>query len=121
QTWEKSQGKFLDAVRHEVVLTTGLFGFMSIVAVLLVLCIFYMIVVEKTKDIGIIKSVGATGWGVAVIFLGYGFVIGLVGALLGLFTAYGFVHNINEIHAWLTRVMHVVIWDPETYQFDTIP
>ena len=56
----------------------------SIVAVFLMFCIFYMIVVEKTRDIGIIKSVGATNSGVAGIFLGYGFAIGIVGSGIGL-------------------------------------
>jgi len=120
-TWEQIQSKFIDAVEHEVVLTTALFGVISMVAVLLIFCIFYMIVLEKTKDIGVIKSVGATAGGILQLFLGYGLAIGVVGSGLGLTAAYLVVHNINELHAWLGREMGVVIWDPETYQFDTIP
>jgi lipoprotein-releasing system permease protein len=120
-TWQQVQGKFIDAVEHEVVLTTFLFGLISVVAVFLIFCIFYMIVVEKTKDIGIIKSVGATGWGVAQIFLGYGLAIGLIGAGSGLLAAYLVVRYINELHAWLSRAMGITIWDPETYQFQKIP
>jgi lipoprotein-releasing system permease protein len=100
---------------------TFLFGIISIVAVFLVFCIFYMIVAEKTRDIGIIKSVGATNLGVAQIFLGYGLAIGLLGAGFGLLIAYLIVHNINQLHAWLTRLMGVPIWDPRTYIFNTIP
>jgi lipoprotein-releasing system permease protein len=121
KTWQQMQGKFIDAVEHEVVLTTFLFGLISVVAVFLIFCIFYMIVVEKTKDIGIIKSVGATGWGVAQIFLGYGLAIGVIGAGSGLLVAYLVVRYINELHGWLTRAMGVTIWDPETYQFQKIP
>jgi lipoprotein-releasing system permease protein len=121
KTWQQVQGKFIDAVEHEVVLTTFLFGLISVVAVFLIFCIFYMIVVEKTKDIGIIKSVGATGWGVAQIFLGYGLAIGVIGAGSGLLVAYLVVRYINELHGWLTRAMGVTIWDPETYQFQKIP
>jgi lipoprotein-releasing system permease protein len=91
------------------------------VAVLLIFCIFYMIVVEKTKDIGIIKSVGATGTGILSLFLGYGFAIGVIGASLGFTVAFFLVKYINEIHAWLGRRMGIVIWSPETYQFDKIP
>ncbi len=120
-TWEEQQGTFIKAVQHEVVLTTALFGVISSVAVLLILCIFYMIVVEKTKDIGIIKSVGATGGGILSMFLGYGLVIGVVGASLGFAAAYFIVHNINEIHAWLGRRMGIVIWSADTYQFEKIP
>jgi lipoprotein-releasing system permease protein len=80
-----------------------------------------MIVVEKTRDIGIIKSVGATSGGVAGIFLGYGMVIGVLGGGLGLLLAWLIVHNINELHAWLGRAFGVVIWDPQVYAFDMIP
>lgn len=121
RTWEESQAKWLGAIEKEMVLVTGLFGIISVVAVFLIFCIFYMIVVEKTRDIGIIKSVGATSSGVAGIFLGYGAAIGIVGAGLGLLLGYLIVHNINELHGWLGKAMGVQIWDPEVYAFDTIP
>jgi lipoprotein-releasing system permease protein len=91
------------------------------VAVFLIFCILYMIVIEKTRDIGIIKSVGATSQGVAAIFLGYGLAIGLVGATLGFALAWLIVRYINEIHTWLGQSMGVVIWKPEVYAFDRIP
>lgn len=112
---------FLDAVQKEVVLVTFLFGLISIVAIFLIFCIFFMIVVEKTKDIGIVKSVGATSWGVAQIFLGYGLAIGIVGGLLGLLAAWGVVANINWIHHKLGEWMGITMWDAKTYAFDTIP
>jgi lipoprotein-releasing system permease protein len=121
QTWEESNRVWLHAIENEKVLVMFLFGLISIVAVFLIFCIFYMIVVEKTRDIGIIKSVGATGGGVAGIFLGYGLAIGIVGAGTGLLLAYLIVHNINEIHSWLGHRLNIVIWDPQVYAFDSIP
>jgi lipoprotein-releasing system permease protein len=121
QTWEESQHVWLHAIENEKVLVMFLFGLISIVAVFLIFCIFYMIVVEKTRDIGIIKSVGATSTGVAGIFLGYGLAIGLVGGGMGLLLAWLIVHNINELHAWLGKALGIVIWDPQVYAFDTIP
>ncbi|HYE19108.1 MAG TPA: FtsX-like permease family protein [Tepidisphaeraceae bacterium] len=121
KTWEQSQAVWLSAIEKELVLVTGLFSVISVVAVFLIFCIFYMIVVEKTRDIGIIKSVGATSTGVAGIFLGYGAAIGVVGAGLGLGLAYVIVTNINELHGWLGTAMGVQIWDPQVYAFETIP
>jgi lipoprotein-releasing system permease protein len=121
ETWEEDKAKFISAIENETVLVTGLFGIISIVAVFLIFCIFYMIVVEKTKDIGIIKSVGATAGGVAGIFLGYGLAIGLVGAALGLLLSYLIVTNINYLHSKLAEVMGRQIWNPEVYLFDKIP
>ena len=112
---------FLAAVEKEIVLVTFLFGMVSVVAIFLIFCIFYMIVVEKTKDIGIIKSCGATSFGVAQIFLGYGLAIGIVGGLMGLGVGFLIVHNINELHTWMGKVLGIVIWKPEVYAFDKIP
>ena len=121
ETWREKQHVWIDAITHEKLLTVMLFGIISIVAVFLVFCIFYMIVMEKTKDIGIIKSVGATSRAVAGIFLGYGLVIGLVGSLMGLLTSFLIVRYINEMHEWLGRALGVQIWDPQVYLFDKIP
>ena len=121
RTWEESQAKYIGAIEKEKLLVTFLFGMISIVAIFLIFCIFYMIVVEKTRDIGIIKSVGATSSGVAGIFLGYGATIGILGAALGFGIGFVIVHNINTIHTWLGKALGVVVWDPEVYAFDTIP
>lgn len=121
ETWRQASRTYLDAIEKEKVLVVLLFGIISLVAVFLIFCIFYMIVAEKTKDIGIIKSVGATNGGVAGIFLGYGLAIGLVGAGLGLLISYLIVHNINEIHDWMGQHLGLVVWNPEVYAFDSIP
>jgi lipoprotein-releasing system permease protein len=121
ETWAENQRLWINAIEKEVVLVTFLFGVISVVAVFLIFCIFYMIVVEKTKDIGIIKSVGATSQGVAGIFLGYGLAIGIVGSLLGLLAAWLIVHNINWLHEQLARQLGFHMWDPQVYAFDTIP
>ena len=121
ETWEEDKATFINAIENETVLVTFLFGIISIVAIFLIFCIFYMIVVEKTKDIGIIKSVGATAGGVAGIFLGYGLAIGLVGGALGLLLSYLIVSNINLLHQKLGDLMGIQIWNPEVYLFDSIP
>jgi lipoprotein-releasing system permease protein len=121
QTWDEHQQEFLNAVEHEESLLVILFAIISVVAIFLVFCIFFMIVMEKTKDIGIVKSVGATSGSVAAIFLGYGLSIGIIGGGLGLLLAYLVVHNINELHAWLAAKTGYEIWSAKTYIFDTIP
>ena len=66
-----------------------------------ILAIFYMIVVEKTRDIGILKSLGASGRGVMGIFLAYGLSLGMVGSGVGMVAGLLFVRYINEIAAGL--------------------
>ncbi|MBK8266988.1 MAG: FtsX-like permease family protein [Planctomycetes bacterium] len=122
ETWEDMQASFIAAIEKEKFLVLIMFGVISIVAVLLILCIFYMIVQEKTRDIGIIKSVGASTEGVIAVFLVYGAAIGLVGAIIGSLLGTTFVEHINEIQDWLARINPAWrVWSPETYSFDKIP
>ncbi len=122
KTWKEKQARFTDAVEKEKYLVTILFGIISVVAVFLVGCIFYMIVQEKTRDIGIVKSVGATSVGVANIFVAYGAAVGVVGGALGTGIGTLFVRYINELQGLLVRIHpSALIWNPEVYTFDRIP
>jgi lipoprotein-releasing system permease protein len=121
ETWDEKQADFLSAVEHEKSLLVILFAIISIVAIFLVFCIFFMIVMEKTRDIGIVKSVGATSSSIAGIFLGYGLTIGIFGGSMGLLMAYLVVHNTNQLHAWMGEHFGIQIWNAKTYLFDTIP
>lgn len=122
QTWEEMQASYISAIEKEKFLVLIMFGVISIVAVFLILCIFYMIVQEKIRDIGIIKSVGGSAEGVAAVFLAYGGAIGLVGCVLGSLLGITFVEHINDIQDWLARLNpDWRVWSPETYSFDKIP
>ncbi|UCG33075.1 MAG: FtsX-like permease family protein [Phycisphaerales bacterium] len=122
ETWQDRQRQYIAAVEKEKVLVTILFAIISVVAVFLVGCTFYMIVQQKTRDIGIIKSMGATSAGVASIFISYGLLVGVVGSLVGLLFGAVFVHYINEIQDALAALNpNLRVWSRETYSFDYIP
>jgi lipoprotein-releasing system permease protein len=120
-TWQDLLGDLLNTVKNEKNLMAFLFGIISFVTVLLVLVIFYMIVLEKTRDIGILRALGASRLGVASIFLQYAAVIGALGSAMGTLLGYLIVTNINEIHAWLGDWFGIVIWDRKVYFFEYIP
>jgi lipoprotein-releasing system permease protein len=121
--WTRMPNSYISAVQTEITLMTVLFGVISSVAVLLIFCIFYMIVLEKTKDIGILKSVGASSVGILSLFLGYGLAIGLVGAGLGSTLAFFVCKYINQINTAVGRMTKngKAPFNAETYQFDTLP
>ncbi len=120
-TWEQSQAHIIGPVEKERQLVTTLFGIISLVAIALVLCILYMIVVQKTRDIGIIKSIGGSSGGVALIFVLYGMAVGMVGAVLGAILGSLFVRNLNQIQDFLVWLFGWRMWDPAVYAFDRIP
>ena len=70
------QGPLLAAVQMETTLLNILLFLIIAVAGFGILATFFMIVVEKTKDIGILKALGASTSGVRSIFLTYGFSLG---------------------------------------------
>lgn len=121
-TWEDLQRQFISAVEKEKILVTFLFGLISMVAIVLIGCIFYMIVEKKTRDIGILKSIGASGGSVAGLFICYAAAVGLVGSLLGTLLGSTIVWYINDIQDFLASLHpQLRVWSPEVYSFDKIP
>ena len=121
-TWEDLQRAFINAVEKEKVLVTFLFGLISSVAIVLVGCIFYMIVEKKTRDIGILKSIGASGIGVGGLFIIYAATVGLMGAVLGTSLGTAVVWYINDIQDFLASIHpQLRVWSPDIYSFDKIP
>jgi lipoprotein-releasing system permease protein len=86
-----------------------------------ILAIFSMIVVEKTRDIGIMKSLGASNRGIMSIFLGYGLLLGTIGSLGGTILGVLITRNINAIEHWLSRLTRQEIFPRSVYYFDEIP
>ena len=121
ETWRQRQIKLVNQIESQRTLMVIILSVISFVAVLLIFVIFYVIVVQKTRDIGVLKAVGASGQGVAAIFLAYGAAIGLVGSLLGVIGACEFVWNINPIHDWVARTFGFEVWSRETFMFEKIP
>ena len=121
-TWEQLQAPFIQAVEKEKILITILFSMMSLVSTLLIGLVFYMIVEKKTRDIGVLKSLGASPAGIAGIFIVYAGAVGVVGALLGTLLGGVFVAHINEIQDFLASIHpELKVWSPEVYSFDRIP
>ncbi len=120
-TWEQKQGPLLAAVAVEQSILNILLFFIIAVAGFGILAIFAMIVVEKTRDIGVLKALGASTAGVRGIFLGYGLSLGLVGSGVGLGAGLLFVHYINEIETLLSILTGRKVFDDTIYYFDKIP
>ncbi len=121
RTWRAENSVFIGAVEKETQLVMFIFGIISLTSVFLVLAIFWAMVSEKTRDIGVLRAVGAGKTGVASIWLTYGLLIGVVGSSLGMGLAYLIVTNINPIHEWMGRAIGLQIWDPKIYYFIKIP
>ena len=121
ETWEQKQGALLGAVAIEQSILNILLFFIIAVAGFGILAIFSMIVVEKTRDIGVLKALGASSSGIRQIFLAYGLSLGIVGSGVGMVGGLLFVWKINEIERWLSKVTGRKVFDDTIYYFDKIP
>jgi len=91
-----------------------------LVAAFNILATLIMIVIEKTREIGIMKAMGATNGAVVRIFVLKGFIIGTVGTALGLVAGLGLCHILKksqfvqlpaEVYALRTLPVVVQPWD----------
>ena len=121
QTWRDLQGPLLAAVKLETTILNILLFLIIAVAGFGILATFFMIVVEKTRDIGTLKALGASGGGVMSIFLSYGLLLGAVGSGAGVVGGLIFVRYINDIAGVIERITGQEVFDPTVYYFTTIP
>ncbi|MGI9014531.1 MAG: FtsX-like permease family protein [Phycisphaerales bacterium] len=110
KTWEEQNAQIIGPVEKERNLMRILFSIIYFVCAGLVLVIFWAIVYEKTRDIGILRAVGASRAGILYIFVRYGLIVGIIGSVGGLGLAYVVVRNINTIHNILGEPFPLWAW-----------
>ena len=120
-TWQDTQRPLLSAVSMELTILNILLFLIIAVAGFGILATFFMIVVEKTRDIGILKALGAPSRGVMSIFLAYGVSLGAVGTGAGIVLGLIFIRYINNIADLVAYVTGQEVFDPTIYYFSEIP
>jgi lipoprotein-releasing system permease protein len=120
-TWQDKQGPLLAAVQMESAVLNILLFMIIAVAGFGILATFFMIVIEKTRDIGILKSLGASARGIMGIFLAYGLSLGAVGSGVGCVIGLLFVRYINGIRSIVETLTGQKVFDPSIYYFYKIP
>jgi lipoprotein-releasing system permease protein len=80
-----------------------------------------MVVMEKTKEIAVLKSMGATAAGIMKIFMIEGIVIGAVGTFLGLLGGLVVTANLDGIVRFVERVFGITAFPRDVYFLDKLP
>ena len=121
ETAKQMQSRFIAAYQNQMAVLLVIFGVVSFSVVVLVFCIFYMIVTTKRKDIAIIKSCGMASRSVAVVFVGFGACVGIVGSGIGAALGHVITRNINTIEHWISIIFGLKLWRSSVYMFSKIP
>ena len=119
--WRDYNKGFFDALAIERFMVRLIVSLLVLVASLLIISNLVSRVKDKTSDIAILRTMGATRGSVARIFLLSGMLIGVGGALLGIAIGVLFVLNINAIEDGLSAFFRVILFNPEIYFLSEVP
>lgn len=121
QDWKGYRRAVIAPMEKEQTLLGLMFVLVGVTTVFIVFVVFYMIVTNKRKDIGVLKSVGASNLNVLALFSGFAFNVGLIGSCTGTLLGWLFLANINRIEQWLYEHFGWQLWDRTIYAIGEIP
>ncbi|MBN2468588.1 MAG: lipoprotein-releasing ABC transporter permease subunit [Deltaproteobacteria bacterium] len=119
--WMEMNKNLFSALRLEKITMFIILILIVLVAAFGIISILIMIVMEKTSDIAILKTMGARAESIMGIFMIDGLVIGVAGALLGTMGGILLGWNIETVAAWIERLFNITVFPPEIYYIDRIP
>jgi len=111
--WMEQNRALFRALRLERVVTFITIGLIVLVAALNILISLIMMVMEKTRDIAVLVSMGAKRKQVRRIFIYQGLLIGVIGTAIGLVVGYTF--------SWAAGHYHLLSLSAEVYSIDYVP
>ena len=121
KSWRQENQHFLSALKVE---RTAMFAILSLIMIVSgfnILTNLFMRVKDKTKDIAIFKTLGASKIQIIKIFILHGMIIGIIGTFLGVIIGLLFSYNIDNIRQFLERVSGTRIFDPAIYFLYSLP
>jgi len=121
QSWKDYRRAFIAAMEKQQTMMVVMFALVGITTVFIVFVVFYMIISHKSKDIGILKSVGVSNIDILKLFLGFALLVAICGSGLGTIGGWQFLVHINRIEDWLFEHFGFQLWDRTLYAIGDIP
>jgi lipoprotein-releasing system permease protein len=112
-TWMEQNKPLFRALRLERVVTFITIGLIVFVAALNILISLIMMVMEKTRDIAVLMSLGTKKAQIRRVFIAQGVLIGVIGTAIGLVLGYAI--------SWAGGHYHFISLSPEVYSIDYVP
>jgi len=121
RTWMDLDKNLMAALGMEKKMMFIVLGLIVIVACFNIAGSLIMMVMEKTKDIGILRSLGATAFDVGTIFLMNGLFIGCIGTLAGSLSGIAIARHINGIAGFIEKLTGTEFFPSDIYYLTSIP
>ncbi|MCX7846662.1 MAG: lipoprotein-releasing ABC transporter permease subunit [bacterium] len=121
RTWMDQNPALFSAIQMEKRVMFIILLLISVVAALNIVSTLVMVVLQKTKEIGILRALGATKFSVGAIFTAQGLIISLTGALLGITGGVLLALNIDPISKFIEAKTGFTFFPSNVYYLDAIP
>jgi lipoprotein-releasing system permease protein len=120
-TWIDQNRELFDAIRIERTTMFFVLIFVVIVAAFGIMSTLITSTVQKTREIGLMKALGAQMTQIMWIFLAQGMIVGFFGTLIGLSSGIALVQYRNQVRDFLAATFHIELFPAAVYQFSEIP
>lgn len=121
ETWiDRNKDRF-DAIRVERNVMFIILMFLIVIAAFSIMNTLITVTVQKTREIGIMKALGARTWQIVWVFLAQGMLVGFFGNAAGLGLGMTLIRYRNEFKEWLANTLHIQLFPPDIYEFSSIP
>ncbi|HEX8960807.1 MAG TPA: lipoprotein-releasing ABC transporter permease subunit [Geobacteraceae bacterium] len=119
--WMQMNKNILFALKTEKMVMFIILTLIVLVAAFGIASTLFMVVMEKTKDIAILKSMGATGRSIMRIFVLEGLIIGITGTLIGVLGGLLIALNMEPIVGLIQRLTGFELFSKDVYYLDRFP
>lgn len=119
--WMQMNKNILFALKTEKIVMFIILTLIVLVAAFGIASTLFMVVMEKTKDIAILKSMGATGLSIMKIFVLEGLIIGIIGTLLGVVSGLLIALNLEPIIGAIQTITGQNFFSKDIYYLDRFP
>lgn len=120
-TWIDMNRQLFDAIKMERQVMFFLLMFIILVAAFGIMNTLITVTVQKTREIGIMKALGARTAQIVGVFVFQGMVVGVFGTITGLALGMTLVQFRNEFSQWLAQTLGVEVFPASVYGFTEIP
>lgn len=120
-SWDMSNQQFLTALEIERVAMFTILSLIILVAAFNIISSLFMVVKDKTKDIAILRTMGATRSQIMRAFIINGMIIGIIGTASGICLGLLIAKNIERIRIILEKFAGFKIFDPAIYFLYSLP
>lgn len=119
--WMEMNKNLFSALRLEKRVMFIILSLIVLVAMFNIITTLIMVVMEKNRDIAVLKSMGATSRSIMKIFVYQGLIIGIIGTLLGSIAGLAVAYNLEDLSLFIEKMFGFKILPGDVYYLSTLP